>query len=126
MIRRPPRSTRTDTLFPYTTLFRSRPVRDSRHSVGKIHLMLVIHWRSRCRAGPQPQTRLSLSSKTYLHSYRLHNGDRWPRSLNRQATKLSLGPLLRSTPVRLSIAGALSRSRRAQSETRPVGKEGVR
>src|SRR3546814_2343828 len=27
MIRRPPRSTRTDTLFPYTTLFRSRPDR---------------------------------------------------------------------------------------------------
>src|SRR3546814_5782132 len=26
MIRRPPRSTRTDTLFPYTTLFRSRGV----------------------------------------------------------------------------------------------------
>src|SRR3546814_7710760 len=29
MIRRPPRSTRTDTLFPYTTLFRS--VADQRH-----------------------------------------------------------------------------------------------
>src|SRR3546814_7900553 len=27
MIRRPPRSTRTDTLFPYTTLFRSRQER---------------------------------------------------------------------------------------------------
>src|SRR3546814_6444661 len=27
MRRRPPRSTRTDTLFPYTTLFRSRPRR---------------------------------------------------------------------------------------------------
>src|SRR3546814_15573799 len=27
MIRRPPRSTRTDTLFPYTTLFRSEPAR---------------------------------------------------------------------------------------------------
>src|SRR3546814_18302462 len=26
MIRRPPRSTRTDTLFPYTTLFRSKTV----------------------------------------------------------------------------------------------------
>src|SRR3546814_1748481 len=26
MIRRPPRSTRTDTLFPYTTLFRSAPL----------------------------------------------------------------------------------------------------
>src|SRR3546814_6362516 len=28
MIRRPPRSTRTDTLFPYTTLFRSVEVRN--------------------------------------------------------------------------------------------------
>src|SRR3546814_11575261 len=27
MIRRPPRSTRTDTLFPYTTLFRSKKLR---------------------------------------------------------------------------------------------------
>src|SRR3546814_11596111 len=27
MLRRPPRSTRTDTLFPYTTLFRSQPPR---------------------------------------------------------------------------------------------------
>src|SRR3546814_6244334 len=30
MIRRPPRSTRTDTLFPYTTLFRSLGVANSR------------------------------------------------------------------------------------------------
>src|SRR3546814_9521066 len=29
MIRRPPRSTRTDTLFPYTTLFRSDSTRSS-------------------------------------------------------------------------------------------------
>src|SRR3546814_8477455 len=32
MIRRPPRSTRTDTLFPYTTLFRSA---DDRHLVDR-------------------------------------------------------------------------------------------
>src|SRR3546814_5321927 len=31
MIRRPPRSTRTDTLFPYTTLFRSYPYDDIEH-----------------------------------------------------------------------------------------------
>src|SRR3546814_20913815 len=31
MIRRPPRSTRTDTLFPYTTLFRSGLRRGSAH-----------------------------------------------------------------------------------------------
>src|SRR3546814_6786153 len=30
MIRRPPRSTRTDTLFPYTTLFRSRTALEHR------------------------------------------------------------------------------------------------
>src|SRR3546814_1790267 len=29
MIRRPPRSTRTDTLFPYTTLFRSCTMKES-------------------------------------------------------------------------------------------------
>src|SRR3546814_2922911 len=39
MIRRPPRSTRTDTLFPYTTLFRSdvadhRPVAVDRDALG--------------------------------------------------------------------------------------------
>src|SRR3546814_20973987 len=34
MIRRPPRSTRTDTLFPYTTLFRSRPRSKSRRGHG--------------------------------------------------------------------------------------------
>src|SRR3546814_20437901 len=31
MIRRPPRSTRTDTLFPYTTLFRSHDGQAQRH-----------------------------------------------------------------------------------------------
>src|SRR3546814_4157344 len=33
MIRRPPRSTRTDTLFPYTTLFRSRAFQRRFHLV---------------------------------------------------------------------------------------------
>src|SRR3546814_5787942 len=35
MMRRPPRSTRTDTLFPYTTLFRSAtPRKSARHIAG--------------------------------------------------------------------------------------------
>src|SRR3546814_10895589 len=34
MIRRPPRSTRTDTLFPYTTLFRSK---------GRVHRRWSVH-----------------------------------------------------------------------------------
>src|SRR3546814_13805345 len=36
MIRRPPRSTRTDTLVPYTTLFRSQ------HEVNSINLYLIL------------------------------------------------------------------------------------
>src|SRR3546814_5518810 len=44
MIRRPPRSTRTDTLFPYTTLFRSRvhdrlaAAADRAHDPGRRHV----------------------------------------------------------------------------------------
>src|SRR3546814_12837553 len=41
MIRRPPRSTRTDTLFPYTTLFRSDGV--GRHEAGFVRQGLRVH-----------------------------------------------------------------------------------
>src|SRR3546814_7340070 len=38
MLRRPPRSTRTDTLFPYTTLFRSaEPDEVERQGAGRLH-----------------------------------------------------------------------------------------
>src|SRR3546814_12957318 len=36
MIRRPPRSTRTDTLCPYTTLFRSEPASVQLHHAGRL------------------------------------------------------------------------------------------
>src|SRR3546814_4969865 len=39
MIRRPPRSTRTDTLFPYTTLFRSGNVRELRNTMQRAALL---------------------------------------------------------------------------------------
>src|SRR3546814_3190891 len=46
MIRRPPRSTRTDTLFPYTTLFRSRL--KYRHPCVE-HWFILSSWRLRSR-----------------------------------------------------------------------------
>src|SRR3546814_4763637 len=60
MIRRPPRSTRTDTLFPYTTLFRS-PRRDDgaarlprqRQAGGRDLPWPLAAGRSRCGAWPR-------------------------------------------------------------------------
>src|SRR3546814_13282575 len=54
MIRRPPRSTRTDTLFPYTTLFRSASlVRHNGHS-GQRHTSI-------------PQRELALHQQSASH-----------------------------------------------------------
>src|SRR3546814_14147310 len=50
MIRRPPRSTRTDTLFPYTTLFRSRLAWRAKL---QLHLMLDLFNRAREKAGAE-------------------------------------------------------------------------
>src|SRR3546814_5175344 len=43
MIRRPPRSTRTDTLFPYTTLFRSRHWRKPTAQPGRHGVCHALH-----------------------------------------------------------------------------------
>src|SRR3546814_5160401 len=56
MIRRPPRSTRTDTLFPYTTLFRSACTPETRATSA--------HHRAPC---PVPQ-RLRLSEYSHPRS----------------------------------------------------------
>src|SRR3546814_4759518 len=60
MIRRPPRSTRTDTLFPYTTLFRSvrQPARLLRLHVDPSGQEAAVHGRRvRPGAGVEPRQR---------------------------------------------------------------------
>src|SRR3546814_5601453 len=44
MIRRPPRSTRTDTLFPYTTLFRSKGFRKQSKARFRRHRVDFANW----------------------------------------------------------------------------------
>src|SRR3546814_19499436 len=75
MIRRTPRSTRTDTLFPYTTLFRSDVVGDlgqrhsqSRQRGGQVHQRIVgrqrlelVFRRPERQAGDRKSTRLNSS-----------------------------------------------------------------
>src|SRR3546814_2850870 len=68
MIRRPPRSTRTDTLFPYTTLFRSR------RTVLKLGLGMaatVAHGRARAQA-PAPFETKKVADNVYAFRYQNH------------------------------------------------------
>src|SRR3546814_17709925 len=70
MILRPPRSTRTDTLFPYTTLFRSVPKPLSRH-----HGPGCLSLRNGARPGPTAGGRRchggrALGTNDYLRAIR--------------------------------------------------------
>src|SRR3546814_7366254 len=72
MLRRPPRSTRTDTLFPYTTLFLSQPHGDP------VELLLsgngrVLRFRAEALRGPIARAELQ------HHVLAARNLDSWPR-----------------------------------------------
>src|SRR3546814_15174588 len=75
MIRRPPRSTRTDTLFPYTTLFRSPFVEKKRHDEAQASTPD----RERTRLDPRhPNRSRPFGPALYLRAfrYREHRGAR--------------------------------------------------
>src|SRR3546814_18663216 len=80
IIRRPPRSTRTDTLFPYTTLFRSRSLR--RPSAARRRRLQA---RPPCEERPQ---RLQLLHVPRRHRRRRHVGSR-PRRHQRHEPVLA-------------------------------------
>src|SRR3546814_11629527 len=62
MIRRPPRSTRTDTLFPYTTLFRSR---DDHGRIAEIPGVMADHHLD--AALPEPGHHIAVGDVGPLH-----------------------------------------------------------
>src|SRR3546814_13410734 len=121
MIRRPPRSTRTDTLFPYTPLFRSKPW-PARHRLRqKLARRQGIH-RVRQRAhkpcekgslaSASAPTQLNESEKEYIL---------WQQG-NLKAWDAVLTPCLakKSPPLKI-LAGQIPRKDR--SEERRRGKE---
>src|SRR3546814_5667756 len=61
MIRRPPRSTRTDTLFPYTTLFRSKATPPPPNSISFNAFM-------RCSGRATNALRAAVASETRIFS----------------------------------------------------------
>src|SRR3546814_14595145 len=98
-IRRPPRSTRTDTLFPYTTLFRSTGAQEPT-------------WHLRRWTGLEPRTQLRCRR------------DAMNRMIGLVALCLALGACASLRPA-LDIAMAEYVAIQAKSEERRVGKEGV-
>src|SRR3546814_6860107 len=81
MIRRPPRSTRTDTLFPYTTLFRPdiRPHRTRGPALACRHDQKRRAWRS--------QNRAAHTSVQYSVGRRSVGADHCVRRFHRQAAR---------------------------------------
>src|SRR3546814_20868530 len=93
MIRRPPRSTLTDTLFPYTTLFRSVLLGDRRSGVIDLphasrHLAGIRHGAHRSEhRGHEHADRnlLALDRREHRAGLELADGDR----LDRKSTRLN-------------------------------------
>src|SRR3546814_10871927 len=81
MIRRPPTSTRTDTLFPYTTLFRSR-------DPGVLRGVLRLG-RGRRRAPVRERVRAAVRTGAVVgrgRDHHLHPGRRLPRRRSEEHT----------------------------------------
>src|SRR3546814_6224416 len=77
MIRRPPRSTRTDTLFPYTTLFRSRIARMIDPFVPGLASRLIVARHNGTRIQiPSIPTELLDAAHAYCHlDFKLEDGE---------------------------------------------------
>src|SRR3546814_19323064 len=65
MVRRPPGSTRTDTLFPYTTLFRA-DFESSHKAAQRVHIGAARHGAKRGADGPVEQFTLLLTRERSL------------------------------------------------------------
>src|SRR3546814_7090907 len=82
MIRRPPRSTRTDTLFPYTTLFRSKLIdqREGAEAEQGDVLVDASHLGYRDRAQPEDRREVDEDIERQPE-HRHHGADRRPEPL---------------------------------------------
>src|SRR3546814_14681101 len=121
MIRRPPRSTRTDTLFPYTTLFRSRNANGEGVVTGKLLYALFQHDTSRA-LDPQNHTHAVIAAMTQDKDGKwkaLWNGEIWK---NNTVLGSIYNDALRTNLEKLGYETLITGKR---SEERRGGKEGV-
>src|SRR3546814_13616270 len=120
MIRRPPRSTRTDTLFPYTTLFRSLRAQGADRGDGPLHF------------GEEERARMDARLAAEGVSPLADDGDARLGEAQRTADRLPRRVLLRGaaaeTQARQPRRGRSRNPRRrkkARKEERSDGKGGV-
>src|SRR3546814_19387973 len=109
MIRRPPRSTRTDTLFPYTTLFRSSRFCLSSPGANTLKPLAII-------TGVGPGTGAALARRFHAGGYRV-------AMLARDARRL--GALAEELPGSIDIGCDVGDPAALRSEERRVGQGGV-
>src|SRR3546814_20620799 len=96
MIRRPPRSTRTDTLFPYTTLFRSLKHLASKREKNRV-------------ASLPPENRMTDTPREDASLFPASAGDRLREAREKQ--KLSIADIAQRTRVPIPIGSASCRHR---------------
>src|SRR3546814_14921951 len=108
MIRRPPRSTRTDTLFPYTTLFRSQDVAKAGIKVNLSPLTFSV-WREQVSGDGIPLTAVFYApdyygSGQYAQYFGMTEGGPWAKrakvaadELNPQETHMTAARLASSS-----------------------------
>src|SRR3546814_3225621 len=106
MIRRPPRSTRTDTLFPYTTLFRSGRQGDDRLS------------RGRSRPGWHVRPRQRSSAQGYHHPPRPRRSEEHTSELQ-SLMRISYAVFCLKKKKRKSATNTLNKER-TQNHIRPI------
>src|SRR3546814_18817171 len=125
MIRRPPRSTRTDTLFPYTTLFRSDASRITDMRTGAVTAIgakylarktskILGHVGARGTAywNVRLMDRIFDFDEIRVHSRRLESREAFPEMLRQDLGK----PVIATADCQRCVAGA-------RAEKRHVGKE---
>src|SRR3546814_7206762 len=90
MIRRPPRSTRTDTLFPYTTLFRSRVWLENRDSscIAKSRFGLISS--TRYSSGFKPARLAAASSACFSPPISSTRPSRWEEHTSELQSLMSI------------------------------------
>src|SRR3546814_12309176 len=111
MIRRPPRSTRTDTLFPYTTLFRSHA-----RSVGALLHLLGRGYRAEALPPHGRPTRTSLRRRRL----------RIPMPDSRTADTLTNSPIEAAFRERTPGSAELAPEAKTRFPTGPIGRAAVR